>query len=33
MTTTTCDLCGSSIDVPQGANSVECPLCGEKKNL
>ena len=31
--TTTCDLCGSSIDIPSGAASVECPLCGEKKNL
>ena len=30
---TTCDLCGSSIDVPSGATTVECPLCGEKKNL
>ncbi|MEN8209646.1 MAG: hypothetical protein ABFR50_10395, partial [Candidatus Fermentibacteria bacterium] len=28
-----CDLCGSAIDVPAGATSVECPLCGEKKNL
>jgi hypothetical protein len=32
-TTTTCDLCGSSIDVPAGASTVECPLCGENKNL
>jgi hypothetical protein len=31
--TTNCDLCGSSIDVPAGAASVECPLCGEKKAL
>ncbi len=31
--TTNCDLCGSAIDVPAGAGSVECPLCGEKKNL
>jgi hypothetical protein len=31
--TTTCDLCGSTIDVPEGASTVECPLCGEKKEL
>ncbi|MDG6224674.1 MAG: hypothetical protein QCI82_04085, partial [Candidatus Thermoplasmatota archaeon] len=30
---TTCDLCGSSIDVPSGASQVECPLCGERKSL
>ncbi|MEA3559948.1 MAG: hypothetical protein U9R75_11905, partial [Candidatus Thermoplasmatota archaeon] len=33
LTSTTCDLCGSTIDVPSGASSVECPLCGEKKTL
>ncbi|MCK5774229.1 MAG: FG-GAP repeat protein, partial [Thermoplasmata archaeon] len=32
-TMTSCDLCGSSIEVPPGATSAECPLCGEKKNL
>ena len=32
-TMTSCDLCGSSIEVPLGATSAECPLCGEKKNL
>ncbi len=32
-TMTSCDLCGSSIEVPPGVTSVECPLCGEKKNL
>ncbi|MFW3146074.1 MAG: hypothetical protein ACMUIE_04605, partial [Thermoplasmatota archaeon] len=31
--TATCNLCGSSIDVPAGATTVECPLCGEKKSL
>jgi hypothetical protein len=31
--TTNCDLCGSSIEVPPGASTVECPLCGEKKAL
>ena len=30
---TTCDLCGSSIDVPSGISQVECPLCGERKSL
>ncbi len=31
--TATCDLCGSTIEVPEGATTVECPLCGEKKGL
>ena len=31
--TTTCDLCGSTIEIPPGATTVECPLCGEKKTL
>lgn len=31
--TTTCDLCGSTMEVPPGASSVECPLCGETKDL
>ena len=31
--TTTCGLCGSTIEVPSGATVVECPLCGEKRTL
>jgi hypothetical protein len=30
---TSCDLCGSSIEVPAGSTIVECPLCGEKKKI
>ncbi|OYT45108.1 hypothetical protein B6U90_04030 [Thermoplasmatales archaeon ex4484_6] len=28
-----CSLCGSEISVPEGATSVECPLCGEINTL
>ena len=28
-----CSLCGSEIPVPEGAGSVECPLCGEINEL
>ncbi len=28
-----CALCGSEIPVPEGASSIECPLCGEINNL